>query len=168
MISRILLDAGLVMEHSKSEVFHFTWSQHPPNPSIDLTLVGGPILHSKLIWRYLGFFFDHKLNFHHHVHFYATKCLLTLNAMKMLGNSSRGISSSQKHFLYRMCIFPIMLYGFQLWFFKSTPTIKNLTKLKKIQCRAALWITGAFHCYTTSKFTMELWHGIRIITPFPN
>jgi len=91
MISRILLDTGLVMEHSKSEVFHFTRFQHPSNPSINLTSVGGPILHPKPIWRYLGFFFNCKLNFHHYVHFYATKYLLTLNAMKMLGNSSRSI-----------------------------------------------------------------------------
>jgi len=58
MISRILSDAGLVMEHDKSKVFHFTRAHNPPNPPINLTLVGGPILHPKPIWRYLGFFFD--------------------------------------------------------------------------------------------------------------
>ena len=144
MISKIFLDAGLVMEHSKSEVFHFTRAHNPPNPSIDLTLVGGPLLQPKPIWRYLGFFFDRKLNFHHHVHHYATKCLSTLNAMKMLGNSSRGLLPSQKRLLYRTCIVLIATYGFQLWFFKGAPTIKNISKLNKMQCRAALWITGAF------------------------
>jgi len=38
-----------------------------------------------------------------------------------------------------------MLYGFQLWFFKGAPTVKNLIELKKIQYRIVLWITGAFH-----------------------
>ena len=42
---------------------------------------------------------------------------------------------------------PIALYGFQLWFFKGTPTVNNLYKLKKMQQRAALWITGAFRTF---------------------
>jgi len=144
MISKILTDVGLVMEHNKSEIFHFTRAHNPPNPPIDLTSIGGPILQPKPIWRYLGFLFNRKLNFHHHVHHYATKCLSTLNAMKMLGNSSRGLLPTQKRLLYRTCIIPIALYGFQLWFFKGAPIIKNITELKKMQQRAALWITGAF------------------------
>jgi len=64
--------------------------------------------------------------------------------MKMLGNSSRGLLPTQKRLLYRTCIMPIALYGFQLWFFKGAPTTKNITELKKMQQRAALWITGAF------------------------
>ena len=45
---------------------------------------------------------------------------------------------------YRTCVLLIVLYGFQLWFFKGAPIIKNITELKKIQRRAALWITGTF------------------------
>jgi len=86
IISKILIDTGLVMEHNKTELFHFTRARHPPNPSIDLTTVGGSMITPKPIWRYLGFFFDRKLNYH--THFYATKCLSTLSAIKMLGNSS--------------------------------------------------------------------------------
>jgi len=136
IISKILLDTGLVMEHSKLEVFHFMRSQHPPNHPLDLTSVGGPILTPKPIWRYLGFYFDWKLNFHHHVHFYATKCLSTLNAMRLLGNASRGILPLQKRLLYRTYILPIALYGFQLWFFKEAPIANNMYKLRKMQCRA--------------------------------
>ena len=88
IISKILIDASLVMEHNKTEIFHFTRAQYPPNLSINLTSVEGPIINPKPIWRYLGFFFNQKLNFHYHTHFYATKCLSTLSAMKMLGNSS--------------------------------------------------------------------------------
>jgi len=144
IISKILIDAGLVIEHSKTELFYFTRAHHPPNPSIDLSSVEGPVISPKPIWRYLGFYFDHRLNFNYHTHFYATKCLSILSAMKMLGNSSRGLLPIQKRLLYRTCILPIALYGFQLWFFKGTPIIKNITELKKMQRRAALWITGAF------------------------
>jgi len=64
--------------------------------------------------------------------------------MKMLGNSSRGLLPMQKRLLYRTCIVPIALYGFQLWFFKGAPMIKNIMELNKMQRRAALWIMGAF------------------------
>jgi len=133
IMSKILIDAGLVMEHSKTKLFHFTRAHHSPNPSIDLSSVGGPVISPKPIWRYLGFYFDHRLNFNYHTHFYATKCLSTLSAMKMLGNSSRGLLSIQKQLLYRTCILPIALYGFQLWFFKGAPIVKNITELKKMQ-----------------------------------
>jgi len=96
IMSKILIDAGLVMEHSKTELFHFTRACHLPNPSIDLSSVGGPVISPKPIWRYLGFYFDHRLNFNYHTHFYATKCLSTLSAMKMLGNSARGLLPIQK------------------------------------------------------------------------
>jgi len=62
----------------------------------------------------------------------------------MLGNSLRGLLPIQKRLLYKTCVLPIALYGFQLWFFKGAPIIKNITELKKIQQRAALWIMGAF------------------------
>ena len=85
IMSKILFDTSLIIEHSKTELFHFTRACHPPNPSIDLTSVGDLVISPKLIWQY---FFDCKLNFYYYMHFYATKCLFTLNAIKMLGNFS--------------------------------------------------------------------------------
>ena len=133
IMSKILINAGLVMKHSKTKLFHFTRAHHPPNLSIDLSLVGGPIISPEPIWQYLGFYFDHRLNFNYHIHFYVTKCLFTLSTMKILGNSLRDLLSIQKCLLYRTCILPIILYGFQLWFFKGAPIIKNITELKKMQ-----------------------------------
>jgi len=125
IISKILIDAGLIMEHSKTELFYFTRARHPPNPSINLSSVGGSVISPKPIWRYLGFYFNHKLNFNYHTHFYAMKCLSTLSTMKMLGNSSRGLLPIQKRLLYKTCVLPIVLYGFQLWFFKGAPIVKK-------------------------------------------
>jgi len=111
---KILIDASLVIEHSKTELFHFMRIQHLSNPFIDLSSVRGPIIFPKPIWQYLGFYFDHRLNFNYHIHFYATRCLSTLNAMKLLGNSLRGLFPIQKYLLYRTCVLPIALYEFQL------------------------------------------------------
>jgi hypothetical protein len=98
---------GLVLEHDKSEVFHFSRAQRFSNPAIDL----GFALYSKAtplkpkpIWQYLGFFFDRKLLFREHVRFYSTKAFTTVKAFNMLGNSSRGITALQKRLLYRTCV----------------------------------------------------------------
>ena len=63
VISNFLKDSGLAIEHQRSEVFHFSRAHSTPNHSIDLTSTGGPALHPKPIWWYLGFYFDHKLTF---------------------------------------------------------------------------------------------------------
>ena len=64
--------------------------------------------------------------------------------MKLLGNSSCGISPLQKHQLYRCCILPIALYGFQLWLYNKAPLSYHMKLLNKIQRRAAIWILGTF------------------------
>ena len=64
--------------------------------------------------------------------------------MKLLGNSSRGISPLQKWLLYRCCILPIALYGFQLWYYNKALLLYHMKILDKMQRRAAIWILGAF------------------------
>ena len=64
--------------------------------------------------------------------------------MKLLGNSSWGISLIQKQLLYRCCTLPITLYGFQLWFYNKILVSYHMKILNKIQRRAAIWILGAF------------------------
>ena len=144
IISNVFKAAGLVIEQSKSEVFHFTCSHKYNSSPLDLSSVGGPLLTPKPIWRYLGFFFDRKLSFHHHCRYYATKSLSTIKSMKLLGSSTRSLSPLHKRLLYHTCVLPIALYRFQLWFFKNAPTKYHIHELGKLQRRAALWITGAF------------------------
>ena len=109
-----LLDSfGLVIEHSKTEVFHFSRSRGSFNPPpLDFSPVGGLILCPKNTWKYLGFIFDRKLTFHKHINYYSNKAILTVKCIKLLGNLSHGINSLQKQLLYRCCILPIALYSF--------------------------------------------------------
>jgi len=59
ILSNLLNSFGLIIEHPKTEVFHFNRSHSPFNPPpLDLTPIGGPILRPKDSWRYLGFIFD--------------------------------------------------------------------------------------------------------------
>ena len=92
----------------------------------------------------MGFIFDCKLDFHKHIDHYANKALSTVKCMKLLGNSLCGISPLQKSLLYRCCILPIALYGFQLWFYNKAPSSYHMKTLNKMQRRAAIWILGAF------------------------
>jgi len=88
---------GFVIEHNKSEVFYFSrLMKNHEMPPLDLSLLGGPLLHLKGNWRYLGFIFNRKLSFHQHIHFYANKALSSIKRMKILGNFTRGLLSSHK------------------------------------------------------------------------
>ena len=139
------MKCGLVVEHGKTDIFHFSRSYRAFNPpSLNLSSLGGPVLLPKETWRYLGFIFNYKLTFRSHIDFYANKAISTIKCMKLLGNLLRGINLLQKRRLYRCCALPIVLYGFPLWYYNKAPTYYHLNILWKIQQRVALWISGAF------------------------
>ncbi|CAA7264649.1 unnamed protein product [Cyclocybe aegerita] len=103
----------------------------------------------KTYWRYLGFYFDCRLTFHEHIHYYATKAFTTVQAMRMLGNSTRGLLPKQRCLLYRSCVVPIAMYGYHLWYFDGARNKDTMNQLKRMQRKAALWITGAFRPSST-------------------
>ena len=111
--SKLLSDFGLIVEHSKTKIFHFSRLIGLFNlPPLSLSPIGGPILHPKETWKYLGFIFDKKLSFSHHIDFYANKSISIVKCMKLLGNSVWGLNLHQKHLLYQSYVLPIALYGF--------------------------------------------------------
>jgi len=139
VMTNLLSKFRLIVEHSKTEVFHFTRSQEFFNsPLLDLSPVGGHILCSKNSWKYLGFIFDRKLSFHQHINFYSNKVMSIVKCMKILGNSNCSLNPHQKHLLYWSCILSIILYGFQLWFYNHAPLLYSLKMLGKIQRKATL------------------------------
>ena len=120
LLLSLFVALGLVLEHSKTEYFIFDRLHSDYSPPLDLgcaPYTGDNPLKPNLHWRYLGFYFDHKLLFHKHVRFYSTKALSSVKAMKMLGSSTRGLSPRKKHLLYCSCVLPIATYGYWLWFF---------------------------------------------------
>ena len=145
VLSTLLDNFGLTIEHSKTEIFHFNRSQGVFNPPpLDLSLLGGPILWPKDFWKYLGFIFDRKLSFHEHIDHYTNKAISLVKYLKLLGNSAQGISPLQKCLLYRCCALPIVLYSFQLWFYNKAPISYHMKILNKMQRRAAIWILRVF------------------------
>ena len=59
VLSKLLVDFSLVIEHGKTKVFHFNRLHGTFNPPpLNLSPLGGPSLCPKDSWKYLGFFFD--------------------------------------------------------------------------------------------------------------
>ena len=143
--SSLLEKFRLIMEHRKMEVFYFSrlYGVFEP-PPLDLSSLGGLILCPRNIWHYLGFIFDRKLSFCQHINFYANKAISMVKCMRMLGNSVCSLVPNQKWLLYRSCILPIALYGFQLWCYNKVPLSYSLKELNKMQRRVAIWILEAF------------------------
>ena len=80
---------SLIVEHFKTEVFHFNRLQGFFNPlPLNLSSIRGSILKPKSTWKYLGFIFNKKLSFHQHINFYANKAMSMVKYMKILGNLS--------------------------------------------------------------------------------
>ena len=87
VLSKLLDNFGLVIEHAETEIFHFNRSHGTFNPPpLDLSPIGGPTLCPKDTWKYLGFIFDRKLTFHQHINHYLNKVISTVKCMKLLGN----------------------------------------------------------------------------------
>ena len=88
VLTKLLDKFGLIIEHSKTEIFHFNRLHGLFNPPLlDLSTIRGPTLHPKDSWKYLGFIFDRKLTFHQHINYYLNKAISTVKCMKLLGNS---------------------------------------------------------------------------------
>ncbi|KAF7761148.1 hypothetical protein Agabi119p4_10557 [Agaricus bisporus var. burnettii] len=150
-MTSIFKDFGLVMEHTKTELFNFADSarnKNSPNPSINLGVAPftreSPCV-PKDVWRYLGIMFDRNLIFRDHVKFYSTKSVSAVRCMKSLGNSNRGLTPKQKRLLYISCIQPIATFGLCCWYKPGTRAFKtNIKMLRLTHNQGARWITGAF------------------------
>ena len=139
IISSLLKQFRLIIKYGKTEVFYFSKFHRVLNPSfLDLSCLGGSVLHSKDTWHYLRFIFNKKLSFRQHVKFYLNKALSTVKCMKMLINSMYGLLSHQKCLLYKTCVLLITLYTFLLWHYYEALLAYPLKELRKMQRRATL------------------------------
>jgi hypothetical protein len=152
IMHEIFTAAGLVMEHDKNELFHFTRARTGWDRPIHLgfaLFTDETPLKPKNFWHYLGFFFDRKLTFQEHVRYYTTKSYTTVMAMRMLGNSAWGLSPKNKQILYCVCVLLIVMYGHRLWYYEGAKNVGALEALTTMQRKATCWITEVFHTSPT-------------------
>ena len=86
------------------------WSANEPlGPKLKIRMDGTThLIHPKKTMRYLGYYLDPKLAFREHIRHYTAKASSTVQAMKMLGNSIRGLSPKDKRRLYIANVIPVM------------------------------------------------------------
>jgi len=131
---------GLVLKHTKSEVFHFSRKSGDENPPVDLgyaPFTRATPLTPNTFWRYLGCWFNHSLSFREHMKHYSTKALTTVRTMMRLGNSVLGISPKNKRLLYHTCVLPVATYGSRLWNYEGCRNKGPLQELRTMQAKAA-------------------------------
>lgn len=172
-----MLRLGLRVEADKLELMHFV--RHAPTTSTfpagqplgpDLALRLPDALTRvtpKSTMRYLGFILDPRLTFREHIRQCVNKASSATHALRMLGNSARGLKAADRRRLYISNILPVALYGAQLWWHPGWHKTQWIAQeLRKVQNRAGRWITGCFR--TTPGGTLDLLAHLVPIRPQVN
>ncbi|KAF8632119.1 hypothetical protein AX17_004922 [Amanita inopinata Kibby_2008] len=154
---------GLSINADKTELIHFP--RTPGNPSAEPHININPpndrarTVHPQQVIRWLGIYFDRKLNFKTHVANMATKARSTLAGLKILANSVCGLSIVNARLLYKTVIIPVLTFGAPIWF--TGRCQKALIRpLETAQNECLRWILGAF-----STSPVDELHHISAILP---
>jgi hypothetical protein len=145
--SNWLTRAGLNAEPDKTELIFFTKPRERVKPPdyIHLPLTSHNTYYrvaTKNTLRYLGFFFDAKLSWSHHVTVMCNRARGTLKALQLLGNSVRGLDQARWRLAYNAICLPVLTYGCQLWF--TGKQVGLVKKLQVVQNDAVRMISGTF------------------------
>src|SRR5258708_29461752 len=92
--------------------------------------------------RYLGFFFDSRLMWTHHVDIMCNRARASIKALQLLGNSVRGLDHGWWRLIYNAICLPVLTYSCQLWYTGKQVTL--VKKLQMVQNEAVRVIAGAF------------------------
>ena len=159
---------GLAIEPDKTELIYF---QKPgekfPMPAPTRILLPDPqrctyytVLPSEHI-HYLGFFIQRRLNWERHVTIMCNRARASAKAMKLLGNTIRGLSMANWHLVLNAVCLPVLAYGGQLWFVPGDSK-KLVKQVQQVQNEMVHMVAGAFHtaprealCHLTHMLPME-------------
>ena len=141
---------NLAIEPEKTELVYFRkpWARQT-SPPPDRLLLPDPIRSTyysvapKATVRYLGFFFNHKLDWEPHVSTMCNRARASIKALQVLGNTHRGLSMANWRLVFNAVCLPVLSYGGQLW----ATSRKYKTLIKKIQLifnEGVKVISGAF------------------------
>ena len=142
-----LTRAGLNIEPDKSELIFFRKRGEKSNPPPYTHLPNYALrtyyrVPATNTIRYLGFFFDARLNWTHHVDTVCNRARATLKALQLLGNSIRGLDQASWRLAYNAICLPVLTYGCQLWYTGKQVTL--VKKLQTVQNEAVRVISGTF------------------------
>ena len=141
---------NLAIEPEKTELIYFRkpWSRQT-DPPPDRIYLPDPAKSTyyrvapKATVRYLGFFINHKLDWEPHVTTMCNRARASIKALKVLGNTHRGMSMANWRLVFNAVCLPVLSYGCQLW----ATSRKYKTLVKKTQLvfnEGVKIISGAF------------------------
>ena len=162
--------AGLSIEPDKTEAIFFQkpWSRKQlETPS--RILLRDPSHSTYYVVRpteniqYLGFFFNKRLKWDHHVNIMCNRARASAQAMKLLGNTIRGLSMANWGLVLNTVCLPVLSYGSPLWFVPGE-TKSLVAKTQVIQNEMVRMVAGAFRtaprealCHLTHMLPMEIY-----------
>ncbi|KAI5115748.1 hypothetical protein M0805_002084 [Coniferiporia weirii] len=138
---------GLNIEAAKTEALHF----HPPCHKLSyhgwdtmgIQIDPNTLICPSIPLCWLGIWWDPGLSFKHHVECMHSKGLSTLAALRILGNTERGISALHLRLLYSACVCTVLTWGAPVWYHgQSQKTLVNC--LQAVQNTACQWILGIY------------------------
>jgi ribonuclease HI/endonuclease/exonuclease/phosphatase (EEP) superfamily protein YafD len=108
---------GITFDPKKSELIHFTRSHKDPQPSASPQVSAGThqIQESTAPLRWLGVYFDRKLRFRKHVQILGAKALIVANALRSLGNTTRGVPPIFLQRAVTACVLKKGYYAAETW-----------------------------------------------------
>ena len=98
-------------------------------------------IHFKASKKFLGLFYDQRLNWDVHVEYLRKKCFKTMNIMKVLSNTHWGADRATMLKIYRSLIRSKLDYGCQFYQSAKETVLKRLDPIHNMAIRLS---TGAF------------------------
>ena len=102
--------------------------------------------------RWIGIWFDRKLNFRHHVKLKTASGKRALGVLMRLANTESGLSPPAMRQLYLACVVPITDFGAEVWWKEQKIYSDQLQTIQNIALRKIL---GAFRTTPTSAMHIE-------------
>ena len=140
---------NLAIEPEKTELVYFRkpWARnctppdriYLPDPARSTYYKVSP----KATVRYLGFFFNQKLDWEPHVTTMCNRARASIKALQVLGNTHRGLSMANWRLVFNAVCLPVLAYGSQFW--ATSRKYKSLVKKTQLVFNEGVrLISGAF------------------------
>jgi ribonuclease HI len=149
-----------VFDPKKYALIHFVNTKEVDPQYTSLNLRGHSVKATRTAERYLGYWLDPGLEFHHHREKAVAKASVSLQALRSLAGSTWGASVYAMRRIYQAVIIPQMLFGVSAWY---QPMLISKSKARNmchpfvaIQKQAACLISGAFRTTAAEALNSEL------------
>ncbi|KAJ5111866.1 zinc knuckle domain protein [Penicillium alfredii] len=149
-----------VFDPKKYALIHFVNTKEVDPQYLPLRLREHTVPATETAERYLGYWLDPNLEFHHHHEKAVAKASVSLRALRSLAGSTWGASLYAMRRIYQGVIIPQMLFGVSVWYqpmHVSKSKAQSICRpFAAIQKQAACLISGAFRTTAAEALNAEL------------